>query len=442
MIGFTDKIKTISMWYADLNGYALPLSPEQLLNAVVAWVDEYAGDHIYITLPDNGVYQKGDIWFDISTAHVKTWDGTKWFDEGGITGIAAKMSIGTVTSLPAGSEPTVTNSGTETNAVFNFGIPKGEKGDKGDTGEEGPRGPQGVPGQDGTDGAPGAPGQDGIGFNTIKQAYVYPDETGRVTYNEGRAVFYTVSRFADESLSEVYEIPTQLTLNIKGADGINVDVSEDNKHLEISYEGGSASAVVVELSGNTISDDDLQTLQNNPAAVILINNEYYYKADDMSTSGYLVYTHVGYDNTSNYIIKACTITIASKTYVVTSKTVNNLYRYDITIAKAITGGGRFFFNLTLITSKTLEILDVANATTLLSTIQSLIGTDSHIAISGEYSVGDNKYPLAYYRTVGLTGFAISYVNYSATGLTTDIPGLSISDGWSSYELIKSKCDIT
>ena len=39
------------------------------------------------------------------------------------------VNAGTADSLPAGSSPTVTNSGTTKDAVFNFGIPKGDKGD-------------------------------------------------------------------------------------------------------------------------------------------------------------------------------------------------------------------------------------------------------------------------------------------------------------------------
>jgi hypothetical protein len=44
------------------------------------------------------------------------------------------ITVGTTTTLPAGSEATVTNTGTSTDPIFNFGIPKGDKGDKGDTG--------------------------------------------------------------------------------------------------------------------------------------------------------------------------------------------------------------------------------------------------------------------------------------------------------------------
>ena len=44
-------------------------------------------------------------------------------------GAAATVSMGTVTTLAAGSQATVTNSGTAQAAVLNFGIPQGAAGD-------------------------------------------------------------------------------------------------------------------------------------------------------------------------------------------------------------------------------------------------------------------------------------------------------------------------
>lgn len=46
----------------------------------------------------------------------------------GEDGITPNISIGTVTTLEAGEEATVTREGTNENPVFNFGIPKGESG--------------------------------------------------------------------------------------------------------------------------------------------------------------------------------------------------------------------------------------------------------------------------------------------------------------------------
>lgn len=55
----------------------------------------------------------------------------------GDTGSTPDISIGTVTTLPAGSNATVSVSGTPEQPVMSFGIPKGDKGDTGDTGATG-----------------------------------------------------------------------------------------------------------------------------------------------------------------------------------------------------------------------------------------------------------------------------------------------------------------
>ena len=62
----------------------------------------------------------------------------------GPKGDSATIAIGTVTTGAAGSQAAVTNTGTSTDAIFNFTIPKGDKGDKGDTGATGPKGDTGL----------------------------------------------------------------------------------------------------------------------------------------------------------------------------------------------------------------------------------------------------------------------------------------------------------
>lgn len=54
--------------------------------------------------------------------------------EKGDSGLSATVRIGNVTS---GETASVTNSGSSTNAIFNFVLPKGDKGDKGDKGNPG-----------------------------------------------------------------------------------------------------------------------------------------------------------------------------------------------------------------------------------------------------------------------------------------------------------------
>ena len=56
---------------------------------------------------------------------------------GGGTGSAATVDAGTASPLAFDAQPTVSNSGTTSAAVFDFGIPAGQKGEPGSTGADG-----------------------------------------------------------------------------------------------------------------------------------------------------------------------------------------------------------------------------------------------------------------------------------------------------------------
>ena len=89
---------------------------------------------------------------------------------GGEPGKAATIQVGSVTAGEPGTQPKVTNSGTENAAIFDFVIPKGDQGpagaagpqgEKGDAGEQGPAGEAGPAGPTGPQGEPGAGVPDG-----------------------------------------------------------------------------------------------------------------------------------------------------------------------------------------------------------------------------------------------------------------------------------------
>lgn len=80
---------------------------------------------------------------------------------GGGTPIVPNISA-TATTLPAGSNATVTQSGTNTDVVFEFGIPQGVQGIQGTEGPQGPAGPQGPQGEQGPVGPTGPQGEQGI----------------------------------------------------------------------------------------------------------------------------------------------------------------------------------------------------------------------------------------------------------------------------------------
>lgn len=74
---------------------------------------------------------------------------------GGVSYPSLLVQVGSVTNLPTGSTPTVSNTGTGNTAVLNFGLPQGPAGPAGPQGQAGPAGPAG---QNGTAGATGPAG--------------------------------------------------------------------------------------------------------------------------------------------------------------------------------------------------------------------------------------------------------------------------------------------
>ena len=82
----------------------------------------------------------------------------------GADGAAATIAVGTTTTGLAGTDASVTNSGTSSAAVFDFVIPKGD---------------QGIQGNPGNDGADGADGADGTNYFTLSGSNIYRN-TGNV----------------------------------------------------------------------------------------------------------------------------------------------------------------------------------------------------------------------------------------------------------------------
>lgn len=79
----------------------------------------------------------------------------------GANGLTPTIAVGSVTSLPTNQTPTITNTGTSSGAVFNFGIPKGETGLQGAQGIQGTQGAAGPKGDTGAIGPQGVKGDSG-----------------------------------------------------------------------------------------------------------------------------------------------------------------------------------------------------------------------------------------------------------------------------------------
>ena len=118
----------------------------------------------------------------------------------GAKGDAATIAVGTTTTLAAGSDATVTNSGTSSAAVFNFGIPKGA---------------------DGADGADGSDGADGVSVTGVT---LYSTsgrvKTYRMSFSDGTHFDYEVTdgengSGAGDMLQSDYD-PNQTVYNAGG----------------------------------------------------------------------------------------------------------------------------------------------------------------------------------------------------------------------------------
>jgi len=93
----------------------------------------------------NPILSQGEAGYEHDNGKFKVGNGTlAWnalqYSSGttGPTGPSSTATVGSVSTLGPGTTATVTNSGTATAAVYNFGIPQGVTGPTGQTGPTGP----------------------------------------------------------------------------------------------------------------------------------------------------------------------------------------------------------------------------------------------------------------------------------------------------------------
>lgn len=97
----------------------------------------------------------------------------------------------TATTVAAGSDATVTRTGSNTNPTFNFGIPRGDQGAQGPTGAQGPVGPTGATGPAGAQGATGPAGPQGVQGETGPQGAPFLISKIYDTYEDMNAGYAT-----------------------------------------------------------------------------------------------------------------------------------------------------------------------------------------------------------------------------------------------------------
>lgn len=208
----------------------------------------------------------------------------------------------------------IPESGGTTKEWINAGQVTGVQGPQGPQGPQGIQGPQGEKGDPGATGPKGDPGTDlfnsftSLKIDTTDAAVSYVSPTAHITGS--RLIGYTTA--GNEEIECAVDIP------IKAGENVTVDASEDGKSIEIS----AAGSMFITLTGasGTLTAEQAQTL-NDRNNYIKCDNEVYRFADDMSASGYLVYSHTGYSNLGEYFIKCITIQTGQRTWTRTEQRV-------------------------------------------------------------------------------------------------------------------------
>ena len=105
--------------------------------------------------------------------------------------------------------------------------------------------------------------------------------------------------------------------------------------------GDTAECIVIDspasATSGTITEAQLTTLQASDQNYIKFNNEIYKLNDDQLNSGYLIYSHIGQDNSKAYWIKEISITISTRGWVLSKmqpasiEKIPKLYSHDITL---------------------------------------------------------------------------------------------------------------
>lgn len=173
----------------------------------------------------------------------------------GPEGKAATITIGTVSTGEENTNVVVTNSGTNTDVILNFTIPKGSKGEKGDVGPIGLTGPKGDKGNTGEQGPQGIQGEKGE-----KGDIGLKGDTGNIG-PRGYTFTPAVNENGDITWTNDGSLPNPVKVNIRGPQGPKGDTGNQGIQGEKGDKGDKGDvgapfsiAKVYESVGNMNAD--------------------------------------------------------------------------------------------------------------------------------------------------------------------------------------------
>ena len=200
----------------------------------------------------------------------------------GDKGDAATITVGSTYTLPAGSSATVTNSGTSSDAILNFGIPRGNEGPRGETGAIG----------------------NGIASITLNPNYTltirYTNGTSYTTTSirgetgaDGISPVATVTKSGDTATISITDAEGTTTAEITdGTDGISpvatVTKSGDTATISITDAEGTTTATVTDgvtpTVDSSLSDSSTNPVQNDVITSALNGKQATLTTGDITTT--------------------------------------------------------------------------------------------------------------------------------------------------------------
>lgn len=230
----------------------------------------------------------------------------------GDPGEAATIQVGTVTASDPGSNPQVTNTGTEQDAIFDFVLPRGQQG------------PQGPPGEGVTFGAYSAfpnPGQSNVLYvdNTVNpmRAYVWNGEKYVPAGGAAADVIYdnesseltadTVQEAIDENAAAIKSLNSRSKVQIVNQ---SVKSSPDNQNIQLpNYDDYKALMILIYGDGNNgltifipaiMYDESIPfSLYSSDSENVIKDTGFSVCAQGQVSGGYIRFSHVNVSGWKN-----------------------------------------------------------------------------------------------------------------------------------------------
>lgn len=192
----------------------------------------------------------------------------------------------------------------------------------------------------------------------ISKSYQIAENT-QVSTNGSEITFSNLQVVGQNVKGEQLEGTATIELPIASSDEIALSVETNTIQAKltdavwnrVANEVSGATPVEVQINAPSTSTngqltaEQLQTLQSNAGAYLMFNNEIYRLQDEQHESGYLVYSHLGFENTTQkYVIKCITITVSTRGWVLTTREVANaadLAKYLLLSGGVMTGPIQF-----------------------------------------------------------------------------------------------------